>query len=134
MKKIIDKTKTSYYKDAFLRAEGDLKKTWNLIRGLTSVNNRKAIKQIVYNEQKFTSPETITEVFNTYFNNVAQKLDFNITSTDLNPLSYVPFNQNYFYLYPVPHHECVTVVEKQFTGIYIKTISLRPGPYYLSNY
>ena len=39
---IIEKTKTNYYKNAFLRAEGDLKKTWNLIRGLTFVN-RKAI-------------------------------------------------------------------------------------------
>ena len=125
-----------------MRAEGDLKKTCNLIRGLTSVNNKTAIKQILCNEQNFTSPETITEVFNSHFNTIAQKLDSNITSTDLNPLSYVPFNQNSFYLYPVPHSECVTVLENlknsksdiNSTGVFIKTISLRPGPYYLSNY
>ena len=79
------------------------------------MNNKKAIKPLsnkhVCNEQKFTLPETSIEVLNSHYKNIKQKHYSNITSTYINPFSYVPINQSSFYLYSVLYHECVTGVE-----------------------
>ena len=111
IKKIIDKCKTNFYKREFMRVRGDLRKTWDFIHSLTSTKNYKIISQITSNGQEITSPEIISEIFNDYFNNIALNLASNIPTTDLNPLHYVPFNENSFFMRPVSNNECIVIIE-----------------------
>ena len=79
---------------------------------MTSNNSNKIIKLISSKYgQEITSPGDIAEVFNDYFNTIAQNLASNIPSTNLNPLSFIPFNPNSFFLRPVTNQECIEIIE-----------------------
>ena len=63
VKKIIEKSKTNYYRKYFLKVRGDLRRTWDLIRSLSTLNTRRGVHQIVHMDREYTSPENISEIF-----------------------------------------------------------------------
>ena len=110
---IVRKAKNLYYKNKFNSCQSDLKKTWCLINDILSPNRNKSqsIKLSVGNNEICENSE-LSEIFNTYFSNVASNLSSNIPNTPLNAVNLVPQSPVSFYLFPVSIDECSKIIRE----------------------
>lgn len=108
----IKKAKFDYYKNSFDCANKNSKATWSLLSSLISGNlNRKPIRNITHNNAEYTDETEIANLFNVYFNNIADELDNNLPqSPHSNPLQYVTQVQASMYLFPVSESELLNYI------------------------
>ena len=105
--KILRKHKSNFRKALFLKYQGNLKKTWNLINVILSKNIKNtSIKNILYNNILYDNDADIAEVFNSFFCSIGSNLDSQIPASSINPLSYINSNiSSSFFLQPVSAFE-----------------------------
>ena len=73
--KHIKKAKLKYYTDYFKQYSSDSRKQWQLINSLLNKNRNKIkISKLSHDGTDITTPNGISDTFNTYFTNIATKL------------------------------------------------------------
>ena len=88
VEKHIKKAKSKYYADYFNKYSSDSRKQWQAINTLISRRKSKTtITKLVVDDKSVTSSSEITNIFNNYFCQIANKLKNNIASTPHNPLA-----------------------------------------------
>ena len=89
-----------------------MKKNWQLIRGLMGQKfESHTVKQLVVNNEVFSSTGEIAEVFNIFFTSIGEKLSDNLPASRIDPISFLPPAQiQSFFLNPVNEEECLNIV------------------------
>ena len=71
----VKSTKASYYVSAFIRTNGDSRKTWQLINDLASrPKNSVSVKELKLNEIPVTNSHELSNAFNDHFSTIGTKL------------------------------------------------------------
>ena len=111
--KIILNAKNKFYLNTFDRYKTDIKKSWETIKNLIGQNNsRRTIKELIVNSTIYSTDETIAFEFNRFFSEIAPKLERDLPSTNLSPLSWMPPPlNNSFRLHPVTESECGKIIK-----------------------
>ena len=109
----VKKSKREYYFNAFNQCRNDIKRNWDIIRGLMGNKSIKKhdIKKLVVEDKIFTSEKCIAEAFNHFFTNVAQNLANSLPVSNLEILDFMPSAPpQYFQLNPVTESECLNII------------------------
>ena len=102
---IIKKHKNSYYSNLLKNSRGNQKKSWQIIRNLSSVNSKdNSVTKIVHDGSEITNPSEIAECFNTFFCNINNELNSDVANDSFSP-NIEPVSQSIF-LDPVTTAEC----------------------------
>ena len=102
----------------FKNYSNNAKKTWDLIKKLTSNNNNcLPIRKLVYNATEFSDYDGIANAFNDYFVNIRQSLSNDLGTNNCNPLDSVKRNPSSIFLAPVTERECSDIIQNlKLTG------------------
>ena len=113
IKNIVNKSKIEYLNNYFISYRTNLRKTWDMIKTLTSQNlTNKSIKRIVWNNVEYLNDLDIANAFNNFFCSIAKDLDDNLPISNADPLHYL--KRNYltsFYLSPVSSSEYLSITQ-----------------------
>ena len=110
--KIIDKSKTAYYKDQFYKSRNDLNKTWKNIKNLAfSPAQNCNITKLKIGNVEFTETHDICEALNEYFCSIGSEIEDAIPTTNFDPLSPIVRNSSSMFLSPVGDAECADVIK-----------------------
>jgi hypothetical protein len=111
---VIRAAKKTYYTKAFINSQGNMKKTWSVIKNVLSQSKSKNnIKSILINNREVTAEIDMAEEFNTYFTTVAAELESNIPPSDICPLTNVSCNVPHsFFIYAVNVNEISNLILK----------------------
>ena len=86
----IRKAKNNYYIDAFNSSNHDMKKNWKLIKTLLGSNSENRItKKLVVDGQEFVDASDMANQFNSFFCDIAWKLEFELPTTSLSHKSFL---------------------------------------------
>ena len=106
---IIKKTKNKYYSNLLENNRGNQKKTWQIIRGLSSIGTKdNSIPRIIHEGIELTNPSVIADFFNNYFCSINNELNSD-TSNDLYIPNIEPLSSSIF-LNPVTSTECEKLI------------------------
>ena len=109
---ILRKAKIDYYRRKFEQHNGNSKKTWQIIRDLTSGKNViNEITSIMHNDNEVTDKQEMCELFNNYFSTVGSVTHSDTANSD-NPLRLITRNSSSMYLTPVSTTEVSNVIKK----------------------
>lgn len=102
-----------HYKSLFQMHQGNLTKSWRLIKDIINRNKQKNMSSKFKIDGHFTEDEKkIAQGFNNYFVNVGSSLDKKIPHTGISPTSYMPErNLNSLYIEPVCEKEIVEIIK-----------------------
>lgn len=94
VKNVIEKSKSSYFKNYFHLNRDNLRKTWKMIRNLAFSNlSSKALKSIIWNGINYSTDADMADAFNKYFCSLPIELSESLETTNLNPLHFVKTNK-----------------------------------------
>ena len=110
---LVRKAKSDYYKNSFSAARSDMKKNWSLIHDLIGSKQKKShIDKIIVDNNVYSDPQDISNVFNEYFSTVATNLANELPShTTENALLGLPCTNSY-YLFEISNEECLRLTSK----------------------
>ena len=111
--RILKKSKTRYYENAFARNRTNIKGTWRLINELASRGiSQNKIRSIIWSNVEFFEDDDIAKSFSEYFSSVAPALNSDIPDSNANPLSYIANSvPRSLFLSPILPHECEKIVK-----------------------
>ena len=96
LNKCIRKAKTSYYHTQFTKYKTNIKRTWIEINSIINKASSKHVPScIIINDTEITENKSIANHFNTYFNNIGQKLAANLDSNNLKDFKSKNFNHTF---------------------------------------
>ena len=99
--KLLRLAKKQYYSDLLINAQGDIKKSWGVIREATGLSHKQNsltdFLEIQGNEIK--GDFNLAQKFNEHFSNIATNIQDNIAPTVRPPESYIE-NLNHYFLFP----------------------------------
>ena len=103
----IKRTKADYYKKRFLKLKNNIKSTWSLLSSLMSRGTTKMqINCILHNDIEYSNETDIANIFNRYFNQVADELSDRLPDLpNVDPLDYVSRVEQSMYLFPLTEDE-----------------------------
>ena len=108
--KIVNKTKTAYFKRLFERNSNNIKNTWKHIRNITSNQNSKIpVRKLIVNGNEINSDKEIAEIFNNFFSSIASELEADVPVSEIDPITYLNAEQHISqtcFLNPVTVSEC----------------------------
>jgi hypothetical protein len=83
-----------YYSNKFHAAEGNIKKTWQVIKGVINptAKGKPIIKEIKIDNNVITNPQAIAHKFNDFFTNIGPQLASRIQSVPGDPLPFIQEN------------------------------------------
>ena len=109
---IVRAAKVSYFENKFSSNRSDMRKTWSLINEIISPNSKKSnIIKILAGGNLISDQLQISELFNSYFSNIALNLRSNIPDSSLDAINLVQRSYYNFFLYPVTPDECSKIVQ-----------------------
>ena len=115
-RKVIKQAKSSYYDNLINKADNKTKMAWNLIKQETNMSNKASgnIELKTENNQICNDPHAIAEIFNSFFNNVVDKLlnarpNAAMFIDEPHPIPHV---SNSFFLTPTDPYEIIAIVKK----------------------
>jgi hypothetical protein len=92
---VIRKSKKLYFEHSLHKFKSKPKKIWEIINQATGVKNSSTkINEISNGGQLLTNNRDMAMAFNDHFTNVGTEILNQIIPTDIDPLSYMPINQN----------------------------------------
>ena len=114
VKYIIEKHKKYYYEKLFTENLRNMRMTWQVIRELIgNFNVTNSIDSIEKNDETFSNPASIANIFNNYFQNIASDLDSSLPASSVDPCSFINYNSTTsFSLRPVTLDECSGVISR----------------------
>lgn len=93
IKSVIQKAKREYFNNYFIRNKNNLKKTWDMLKNITSNHkSRNLVKNIIKNGILLSNDFDIAEAFNEYFTQIASNLESNLPLSPVDPLNYLNLN------------------------------------------
>lgn len=109
---LIRDLKRKHFSNEFKKAQGNVKKSWKLIKSIINKNlSNKTIKSICVDGSVVSEEDEIAESFNNYFSNVASNLDSTIPKSDISPIDYLAPNLlSSLYMYPLTVCECSKII------------------------
>ena len=112
IKSLINRSKSSFFNNYFTRNKSNVRKTWDMIKVLTSQNaGHKSIKSIFWNNREYYNDLDIANAFNQFFCTIADDLDNNLPASNIDPLSFVVHNRlSSIFLTPVMPTECSHII------------------------
>ena len=109
---IIKKNKNVYYQKLFKNYFDNAKKTWELIKKLTSNTNKcLPIRKLIYSATVFSDDDGIVYAFNKFFANSEQSLNVDLETINCDPLSSVMRNPSSIFLVPITERECSEIFQ-----------------------
>ena len=112
---LIRKSKKTYYLDYFTEHNNNIKKTWDGIRQLVSINKRKSvsIKFLNENNSNITDNKIMANTFNDFFSNIGNSIEQKIPKSQRCFSSYLntPINNN-FNLQPCNEIEIRNIISR----------------------
>ena len=107
-----DEVKVNYFKHVFTRYMSDAKKYWKVVREVTGSKPKTTeVETLVMDDQTFTSPADISEIFNNFFSRVASNIDNALPTITTSPLEYMPPPlTNSMFLTRVSPDECMKLI------------------------
>ena len=119
----IKQAKKRHFSDNLKVSKGNPRKTWNLIKELTSRNTSKStnISEIQVDNRTISSPGDMAEAFNDHFTNIGQVLAQEVPAAEVNPEFYLSHTDKAFHL-KTPSLDVVfnllrNIDEKKATGL-----------------
>ena len=96
---MIRKAKSDYYSNVFKNSSNNPKQFWSTISNILGHQNKSNIfEKIIVNGTEFSESNQIANHFNEYFTSVGPKLNEQIPTSNIEPTSFLSFNQvNSFY-------------------------------------
>ena len=118
IKSSIKKTKIEFYHSYFQRNSNNVKKCWDMIRKLTSKNNKNDyINLLKYGDSELTDKKDIADAFNKFFSEIPHTLANNLPSSSIDPISYLKINTcSSILFHPVQERECLNIISKLKTS------------------
>ena len=115
---IIKKNKNAYYQKLFKNYFDNAKKTWELIKKLTSNTNKcLPIRKLIYSATVFSDDDGIAYAFNEFFANSEQSLNVDLETINCDPLNSVMRNPSSIFLTSITERECSEIVRNlKITG------------------
>ena len=110
--KIVQKSKTSYYKNIFTNFKHNTKKIWDTINELQAKRKNKMDYPIEINGEKLLNQSDVANEFNKFYSNIAPKLDDSLPQCNKDPLSYLRGNYNESLVLPIIVDEDIIKVIK----------------------
>ena len=94
LNKTIRKAKQNYFRNLFSQTSGNIKKTWENIKKVTSVGKKtkKNIDYLVVNDQHVSNPSEIAESLNYFFSSNSSTLASQIPASSFSPLFLLNLN------------------------------------------
>ena len=90
LKKIIKWAKSSHYCNQFVKADGDMKKTWGIINGIRGIRKRSIKPLFVIDNERIIDRRIIANKFNEYFVSIASNMNNQITQFNNMPIAELP--------------------------------------------
>ena len=112
-------SRANYYNKCFSEHHSNMKMLWTGIRSIVNIKNRKFcnISQLVRNGEIVQNPKDIATILNTYFVNIAGKIDAEIPRTRKSPLDYLGRKiDSAFFLSPTDSAEIETIISQLKNG------------------
>ena len=124
----IRKSKLFYYSDLFSKHKSDSKRTWNILNGLIKSQNSNSseVEKIVVNNSSICNKSEISEIFNTHFSTIGERITDsmqNIHRGHLRYLSNVSMS-NSFFLRPITIQNVLDSID----GLKSKSCSIEMYP------
>ena len=83
LRKIIKSAKKAYYSKQFENANGNLKKTWNLINSLRGKQSKSNTTSFIVGSKTVENAQDVSNEFNKFFNSIAKKMNAKAFSSEL---------------------------------------------------
>ena len=111
---ITKRAKEQYYHNKFDKNIKNIKQCWSIIRKILGRDtNHSNNITITENGNEINDHKEVSELFSTYFANIATTLDNDIPLSHKSPLDYLNNpTPNSFYLNPLSTQECKTIINK----------------------
>ena len=104
-----------YYNNRFAEVQGDLKRTWRLIKLIIHKEPAKqGIHEIKHNNKCETDQTVIANIFNEYFTNIGEKLASKIPQESGSPCEFIKNDQtksNSIFMQPTTASEIINIVQ-----------------------
>ena len=111
MNKAVRKAKDRYYSQKFNSTWHDKKGSWRVIKGLMGQTTRNpTVGELIVDGISYKNPLEISNKFNLFFSEIAQKLDRDIPVSTTDPLSFLPSIHSNFKLFPITETECIKII------------------------
>jgi hypothetical protein len=91
---LLRKSKTHYFETNLQNNEKNPKKTWEILREAIGKKPCVPISEIKINGTLSNDPTQIANEFNNFFSKIGSKIAAEVSTTDRDPLSYIPENPN----------------------------------------
>ena len=108
----IRKEEKTYYQKLLTENKNNLRKTWQIIKGVISKNKRNAIsRSFTVDSTTITDEKIIADRFNDFFINIGPNLASKIPNTNSDFKNYLPqANTNSIYLEPITEYELEKII------------------------
>ena len=124
LKRIIKTRKANFYNQKITDAQGNPKKTWEVINQIRGKNKRAMKPQFLINNQKIVERRVIANEFNKYFASLASNLNDRLISEDGIPISPIKHFHEYLpktttgsiFLYDCTTDEVSTIIRELQNG------------------
>lgn len=94
---VLSIAETQYYRNSLASSKGDQKKHWKIINNLLGKYPQKSPLSMKINDVDTEDVELIANSFNNYFVTIPRDLQTNLAPSNLNGLSYIPWNDSSMY-------------------------------------
>ena len=105
LRKLIKSSKNNYYVNRFNALGNNMRKNWKLLNSLLGKNKDEIAGEFKIQDQLISDPKKICEDFSNYFVSHPQNIHNNITSSNVDYLSYIPRNHKSWFVTPVTKEE-----------------------------
>ena len=114
VRSMLNKVKNDYYTHIFEINRSNLRKTWSLIKSFMGSNvSKDRMINILQNGSLISSEESLSNLFNDYFSNIATDLNDNLQPSTQNPYMYVKNKPSAsLFFYKVTERECANIIDQ----------------------
>lgn len=111
LNRTIKQAKQSYYVSVFSNFKNNTTKIWNTVNKIYKDNKDSTTKYIYSNGIKITNHTEIAETFNEFYTNIAHKLDNELPTSNIDPITFLKGNyQTSMVVPPVNTYDVINVI------------------------
>lgn len=111
--KIVRKAKDRFYLQKFNSTWHDKRGAWGVVKELMGQPTRNSnVSELIVDGISYENPIEISNEFNKFFSEIAQKLDRKIPVSTIDPLNFLPSILYNFKLFSISEAECIKIIKK----------------------
>ena len=112
IKSIIAKSKSSYYESLFNRNRSNMRKTWSIIKSITTCNaSIDSSQNLLFNNIEYSDEFSVANLFNEYFCDIETTLEHDLAPSTADLYTYIRLhNLSSMFLFPVSKTECSEII------------------------